>query len=79
MRAPDVQAKMTPPVVIQGDMFDAYVAYLRRTATYVEQVYQFDKAGGVYRRRHTRVAGLYGRTSGRRRKHVARHDLHSVD
>ncbi len=35
---------MTAPAVIQGDMFDAYVAYLRHTATYVEQVYQFDKA-----------------------------------
>jgi hypothetical protein len=45
MHAPDVQAKMTAPAVIQGDMFDAYVAYLRHTATYVEQVYQFDKAG----------------------------------
>jgi hypothetical protein len=45
MHAPDVQAKMTPLVVIQGDMFDAYVAYLRHTATYVEQVYQFDKEG----------------------------------
>ena len=45
MHAPEVQAKMTPPVVIQGDMFDAYVAYLRHTATYVEQVYQFDKEG----------------------------------
>jgi hypothetical protein len=45
MHAPDVQAKMTAPAVIQGDMFDAYVAYLRHTATYVEQVYQFDKSG----------------------------------
>jgi hypothetical protein len=45
MHAPDVQAKMTQPVLIQGDMFDAYVAYLRHTASYVEQVYQFDKAG----------------------------------
>ena len=45
MHAPEVQAKMTAPKVIQGDMFDAYVAYLRHTATYVEQVYQFDKAG----------------------------------
>jgi hypothetical protein len=44
MHAPDVQAKMTAPAVIQGDMFDAYVAYLRHTATFVEQVYQFDKA-----------------------------------
>ncbi len=45
MHAPEVQTKMTPLVVIQGDMFDAYVAYLRHTATYVEQVYQFDKEG----------------------------------
>jgi hypothetical protein len=45
MHAPEVQAKMTPPELIEGDMFDAYVAYLRHTATYVEQVYQFDKAG----------------------------------
>jgi hypothetical protein len=27
-------------------MFDAYVAYLRTTATYVEKVYQLEKAGG---------------------------------
>ncbi|MGB8030942.1 MAG: S1/P1 nuclease [Terracidiphilus sp.] len=46
IHAPEVQAKMTPPVVIQGDMFDAYLAYLRHTATYVEQVYQLYKAGG---------------------------------
>ena len=31
MHAPEVQAKMTAPKVIQGDMFDAYVAYLRHT------------------------------------------------
>jgi len=41
-----VQAKMTPAKLIEGDMFDAYVAYLRHTATYVERVYQFDKVGG---------------------------------
>jgi hypothetical protein len=46
IHAPEVQAKMTPPKVIDGDMFDAYVAYLRHTATYVEQVYQLYKAGG---------------------------------
>ena len=46
MHAPEVQAKMTALVVIQGDMFDAYLAYLRHTATYVEQVYQLEKAGG---------------------------------
>lgn len=43
---PDVQAKMTPPHAIDGDVFDAYVAYLRHTAIYVEQVYQLEKAGG---------------------------------
>jgi hypothetical protein len=37
---------MTPSKAIDGDMFDAYVAYLRITATYVEKVYQFEKAGG---------------------------------
>jgi len=42
---PDVQAKMTPVKAIDGDMFDAYVAYLRQTATFIEKVYQFDKAG----------------------------------
>ena len=31
---------------IDGDMFDAYVAYLRHSATFVEKVYQLDKAGG---------------------------------
>jgi hypothetical protein len=46
MHAPDVKAKMTPPKIIEGDMFDAYLAYLRHSATYVEKVYQFDKAGG---------------------------------
>jgi hypothetical protein len=46
MHAPEVQAKMTPVKLIEGDMFDAYVAYLRHTATYVEKVYQLEKAGG---------------------------------
>jgi hypothetical protein len=46
IHAPEVQARMTPPHPIDGDMFDAYVAYLRHTATYVEQVYQLEKAGG---------------------------------
>jgi hypothetical protein len=46
LHAPDVQAKMTPAQVIQGDIFDAYMAYLRHTATYVEKVYQLEKAGG---------------------------------
>jgi len=42
----DVQAKMTPLKAIDGDLFDAYVAYLRHTFTYVEKVYQLEKAGG---------------------------------
>ncbi|MGO8759116.1 MAG: nuclease [Terracidiphilus sp.] len=42
---PDVQAKMTPVKLIDGDMFDAYLAYLRHSATFVERVYQLDKAG----------------------------------
>ncbi len=46
LHAPEVMAKMTPAKAIQGDMFDAYVAYLRHTATYVEKVYQLEKAGG---------------------------------
>jgi hypothetical protein len=46
IHAPEVQAKMTTAKLIEGDMFDAYVAYLRHTGTYVEKVYQFEKAGG---------------------------------
>ena len=46
IHAPEVQAKMTPLQPIQGDIFDAYLAYLRHTATYVEKVYQLEKAGG---------------------------------
>jgi hypothetical protein len=42
----DVRAMMTPVKAIDGDIFDAYVAYLRNTKTYVEKVYQLDKAGG---------------------------------
>jgi hypothetical protein len=46
LREPEVRAKMTPPNAIDGDIFDAYVAYLRHTKTYVERVYQLEKAGG---------------------------------
>ena len=42
----EVRARMTPAKAINGDLFDAYVAYLRNTKTYVEKVYQLDKAGG---------------------------------
>jgi hypothetical protein len=41
-----VEPKMTPAHPIEGDLFTAYVAYLRQTATYVEKVYQLEKAGG---------------------------------
>jgi hypothetical protein len=37
---------MTEVKAIDGDMFDSYVAYLRHTNSYVEKVYQLDKAGG---------------------------------
>jgi len=43
---PDVRSRMTEPKVVEGDVFDSYVAYLRQTSTHVEQVYQFEKAGG---------------------------------
>jgi hypothetical protein len=46
LHEPEVRANMTEPKAIEGDMFDAYVAYLRQTKTYVEQVYQLEKAGG---------------------------------
>ena len=46
IQIPQVQPKMTPPRAIEGDLFAAYVAYLRQTATHVEQVYQLEKAGG---------------------------------
>jgi hypothetical protein len=42
----DILALMTPSKAIPGDMFDAYVSYLRTTASYVETVYQLEKAGG---------------------------------
>lgn len=46
MHSLDVQAKMTAAKAIDGDLFEAYVAYLRHSATYVEKVYQLEKAGG---------------------------------
>ena len=42
----EVRAKMTEPKAVEGDPFDSYVAYLRHSATYVERVYQLEKAGG---------------------------------
>jgi hypothetical protein len=46
IHSPEVQAKMTQPKAIEGDMFDAYLAYLRHSGTYAEKVYQLEKAGG---------------------------------
>lgn len=46
MHSPDVQARMTPVHAIEGDMFPAYVAYLRQTYTYLDQLYELEKAGG---------------------------------
>ncbi len=46
IHASDVEPLMTPAKAIPGDMFDAYVAYIRTTAKYVEKVYQLEKAGG---------------------------------
>jgi hypothetical protein len=42
----EVRAKMTEPKAIEGDIFDAYVAYLRTSKTFVERVYQLEKGGG---------------------------------
>jgi hypothetical protein len=46
LHEPEVRAKMTPLKPLDGDIFDNYVAYIRHTATYVEKVYQLEKAGG---------------------------------
>jgi len=46
LNARQVADKMSPAKAIEGDVFDAYVAYLRQSATYVEKVYQLEKAGG---------------------------------
>ncbi len=46
LHEPEVRAKMTEAKAIDGDLFDAYVAYLRETKNHVEQVYQLEKAGG---------------------------------
>jgi hypothetical protein len=46
VHAPDVAARIAAVKAIDGDMFDAYVAYLRQSATQIEKVYQLEKAGG---------------------------------
>ena len=45
IQAAEVAAQMTPVKPISGDIFDAYVAYLRQSATYVDRVYALDKVG----------------------------------
>jgi hypothetical protein len=47
IHAPDVQPRMTPVQPITGDMFTAYVAYLRHSFIYVEKVYQLEKTGAL--------------------------------
>lgn len=42
--APLVQA--APAKLLEGDVFDDYVAYLRHTASLVEKTYQIEKTGG---------------------------------
>jgi len=46
LHKPEVRAKMTEAKAIEGDLFASYVAYLRHTNSYVEKVYQLEKAGG---------------------------------
>jgi S1/P1 nuclease len=46
LHSADVQPKMTPVHALTDDIFDDYMAYLRHTFTYVEKVYQLEKAGG---------------------------------
>ncbi len=43
---PEVEAKMAPVRAIDGDMFDAFMSYLWKTHSYVDEVYQLDKDGG---------------------------------
>jgi S1/P1 Nuclease len=45
IQAAQVEPKMTQAQAIDGDLFAAYVAYLRQTATYVVKVYELEKAG----------------------------------
>ena len=46
LHEPEVRAKMTEAKAIDGDLFTSYVAYLRHSNSYVEKVYQLEKAGG---------------------------------
>ncbi len=46
IRAVQVQPLIAPVQPLQGAIFESYVAYLRTSATLVEQVYIYEKAGG---------------------------------
>jgi hypothetical protein len=46
LSALDVEPRMTPVHAIDDDIFDTYVAYLRSSATHVEDVYKLEKDGG---------------------------------
>jgi len=46
LAAAEVAARMTPVKAVEGDIFTAYVGYLRHSATQVERVYEVDKVGG---------------------------------
>lgn len=46
LRSLDVEEKITPVRAIEGNMFDAYMAYLRRSRSYVDELYRLDKDGG---------------------------------
>jgi hypothetical protein len=45
INAADAAKKMTGAKLVPGDLFDSYLAYLRQSATLVDTVYTFDKAG----------------------------------
>ena len=42
----DIQPRMAPAHAIDGDVFEDYVAYLRQSSKYVENIYELEKAGG---------------------------------
>lgn len=46
LRSLDVEGKMTSERAIEGDIFDAFMAYLRRTRSHVDELYRLDKDGG---------------------------------
>jgi len=46
LHEPEIRARMTAPKAIEGDLFDAYVDYLRHSHTLVERVYRLEKEGG---------------------------------